>query len=786
MVIAHCSFQPIKPEMYEGFSKNNGSVIGDTALGCHNVDISEAQESTAAEESLICMNEKGEELVLNAKISPESGNISWCELYDRETIMKRTVGMSQMTSMLRDNDRNNTYEMAIRILINSFVEEHGRPPVVLDIGAGTGLLSMLSVRHGADFVFAVEMFDTMAGIAEKVICDNDGSDTIIVINAKSSDIEELPTSPDILVSELLDSALLGEGCMPAHKDAISRLLKKCVDNDDAGIDVDRNNSFANRVLPYSGSIHATLIESIEVKHMHDVQSINLAGPLRSDTTDDEFEDADTIHNSCHFFPHRSAHASVCKGGRNLVPVHWDQLLHREGNRELSNSEVVLHPNFTSFPSNHPARPAECDDSSGLYNNSTSSVGFNGNIADCSRHSVDECWYWTDITVTAGGTIHGILLWWTLFLLSPKLDPKRSCCYSTQPGVQNWQDHWQQTVFPLPVEISVSVSDVVRVFARHDSVQVRVHAVKLPPTEAVNSKISCDRSQDSRIASQPDLKRARVDQTQVSCNTAPASATGRNNMVLCHPSAEDAFTSLQVHSELSEELSEVTSSLCTCGWHMLCGAERYQGMCDPVRATAWQGALDKLVTLLCSEQPIDTTQSAPPTDSLILDVSDGSLLALSLALKLKKLRGDCSNIGVVSKETKAFSALFFGQVTEANGLEDALMVWDGLDTSDIADFFCTSKNKEEVVHGDDEERDDEDELIPLDVNESVVAVVCECYYFQLHALPTWQALSFYYQLQALQRQGLLREGCKVLPGRALIRAAVVEIPHLSRCHGLANK
>ena len=38
--------------MYSGFSKSNGSVIGDTSKGCE-IDIEEAQDSTAAEESMI-------------------------------------------------------------------------------------------------------------------------------------------------------------------------------------------------------------------------------------------------------------------------------------------------------------------------------------------------------------------------------------------------------------------------------------------------------------------------------------------------------------------------------------------------------------------------------------------------------------------------------------------------------------------------------------------------------------------------------------------------------------
>jgi hypothetical protein len=177
--------------MYGG-SKNDGSTIGDTTGDMSvGLDISEAEDTTAAEESLMCMNEEGEVLTLSAQLHPDSGRVVWRQRYDSEAILQRTVGMSQMTSMLRDNDRNSVYDKATAILINHFKEVHGRAPTVLDIGTGTGLLAMLCVRNGAGFVFGVEMFDAMAAIATGVVSDQDLDDQIIIINAKSSDVDSL-------------------------------------------------------------------------------------------------------------------------------------------------------------------------------------------------------------------------------------------------------------------------------------------------------------------------------------------------------------------------------------------------------------------------------------------------------------------------------------------------------------------------------------------------------------------------------------------------------------------
>ena len=58
--------------------------------------------------------------------------------------------------------------------VQAFIREKGRPPVVLDIGCGTGLLSMLAVRAGSSEVYGCELYEPLAQIAREVTALNCG------------------------------------------------------------------------------------------------------------------------------------------------------------------------------------------------------------------------------------------------------------------------------------------------------------------------------------------------------------------------------------------------------------------------------------------------------------------------------------------------------------------------------------------------------------------------------------------------------------------------------------
>lgn len=124
-------------------------------------------------------------------------------------------------TMLGDAGRNQAYDQALR----KALANGGK---VLDIGTGSGLLAMMSARAGADSVVAVELVNSLASVAEKVVAKNGFQDLIKVVNVHSTTLEaekDLGGKVDVLVSEILGVGLLDEGVLPSHRHAIQELLK---------------------------------------------------------------------------------------------------------------------------------------------------------------------------------------------------------------------------------------------------------------------------------------------------------------------------------------------------------------------------------------------------------------------------------------------------------------------------------------------------------------------------------------------------------------------------------
>jgi len=147
-----------------------------------------------------------------------TGELVWVP--EEESIERNIIGqkMRMMVPMLNDSTRNEYYDDAIRKAVCYCTERLGRPPVVLDIGAGTGFLSLCGARAGASKVFACEMISSVANVARKIIESNGLQDVISVINKRSDEIilgEDIPLGLrfDLIVTETLDSSLLDEGIL---------------------------------------------------------------------------------------------------------------------------------------------------------------------------------------------------------------------------------------------------------------------------------------------------------------------------------------------------------------------------------------------------------------------------------------------------------------------------------------------------------------------------------------------------------------------------------------------
>jgi FkbM family methyltransferase len=119
--------------------------------------------------------------------SEESSDISWFE--DDGT----NIGM------LNDNGRNRFYDQALKSICQN--------KTVVDIGAGTGYLTALAIKHGAKHVTAVEASSKRCAFLKNMIEKLGYQDRVTIVNKNYFDTD---LHSDIVVSETIGAHIYNE------------------------------------------------------------------------------------------------------------------------------------------------------------------------------------------------------------------------------------------------------------------------------------------------------------------------------------------------------------------------------------------------------------------------------------------------------------------------------------------------------------------------------------------------------------------------------------------------
>jgi len=119
-------------------------------------------------------------------------------------------------TMICDRVRTDGFRRAIESVVHP-------GDVVLDVGAGTGILSLFAARAGAARVYAVER-TTVAVLAQELAAANGVAEIVQVIHGDIMDIE-LPEHVDVIVSEWLGGFGIDEGMLVPVIAARDRWLK---------------------------------------------------------------------------------------------------------------------------------------------------------------------------------------------------------------------------------------------------------------------------------------------------------------------------------------------------------------------------------------------------------------------------------------------------------------------------------------------------------------------------------------------------------------------------------
>lgn len=356
-------------------------------------------------DALICLKTRIVNMsVFIQKLNPITGSNDWI-LQNEDYDYHQEVARAAFADMLHDRERNKKYELALITAIKK-MHSKGRKANVLDIGTGTGLLSMMAARNGADSIVACEAFKPMSDCAKKIIAQNGFQDRIKIIPKRSTKLTvgeggDLKERCNILVTEVFDTELIGEGALSTFSHAHKHLLEE-----------------DSIVVPESATIFAQVVECPLAQNWNKVKNV--------------------FNNDGELLISVPKSIRSCPGTAAVHDIQLSQLPPHSFNTIISPIAVLRFDWSGRTPF--------------VFNRFT----INSVKSECNGIAQAVFMWWVLQMDTEGKVILSCAPRWT----HPETKQDRNAEIP-------WRDHWMQAVYYLPTEVKVKKNQEIHLISCHD-------------------------------------------------------------------------------------------------------------------------------------------------------------------------------------------------------------------------------------------------------------------------------------------------------------------------------
>lgn len=155
--------------------------------------------------------------------------------------------------MVKDYVRADAYRRAIESAVSP-------EDVVLELGCGSGILTMFAAKAGAKKLYAIEINENMVNQVTRPLIEENGFDdrvTFLIGNSMNIKTEAVEPKADVFIAEILGDGVFNENILTYTIDARERFLKKDAKMLPQGLDV--------YIFAYEDPLNKSIVETTDLK-----------------------------------------------------------------------------------------------------------------------------------------------------------------------------------------------------------------------------------------------------------------------------------------------------------------------------------------------------------------------------------------------------------------------------------------------------------------------------------------------------------------------------------------